>query len=695
MKIPYKKKQLILPLSAIFSFSVLSAENCTPDQIFHEKVNNFTPNTEIVTIESVAGVNIDELTQKIPNYEVETDGLKFSVIDLLNIEINALQLAEGIENGNTQEIVNSSVMLASNFTPIIVDATSELLALELDSNPITMSISGFIMEGLNIYNGTEADKTIAQKKRTLSNADKRYKDTASNLRQTLSIYRNSILGDNNALIKVDEENVSKLVLGALRKQVHDTVISLSRDALNQRTLLVQKTSLLKNKPELHVSDNIFATLDNFSYFLNEEYSVQKYFVPPQEKIRFIPGLHASYTLNRANLATIWSGSELSRSERGLLARGGIFQVLVSPFKHYFKDNVFWAKNVYLPILNNTLDKMYVNNDLLHKVLKDSIQYQLTNPDFQENLRVHYNSAINRRYAWIKFGSELLENLDLTGEKSTEALLWTSRVLLPFIEPFFESRGLKKINKELSVASQVASIVNELIKSNIDIHNKAAFYALIKADSSNDDLPSSVMNALDTAYNKTLQDADSLNLGQNEIKPFNVSAETVKKIMNKLDDDINKGVFKKAVELEVNNYAIDLVSYKNFDWIAMAKFYAMAEKISLLQAAYNGNVVLAINNAKDEIKDTTDEKEIVNTLQELGRYLIDNYLAFYDSDTPIKRTDKNQDVSFISFGALPFARNDLKYMLDVIDGEINARLNIINPKPKSTSEPCNPNDKTCF
>ncbi|MNF85387.1 hypothetical protein D3C84_677800 [compost metagenome] len=256
--------------------------------------------------------------------------------------------------------------------------------------------------------------------------------------------------------------------------------------------------------------------------------------------------------------------------------------------------------------------------------------------------------------------------------------------------------LEKVYEELSVESKIATIVNELMKSNIDIHDKNAFYAFIKADTSSESLPSSVINAIDTAYGKTLQDVNSLNLGKNEIKPFNISPDTVKKVMDKLHNDINQGTFNKEVNAALNNYARNLLLFDTSSHSAsIDKTYAMAEKLSSLQAAYNGHVVLAIQKTKDKIKNTVDEKDIVNDLQELGRYLIDNYLAFYDSSDPIVMPNTSHDVSFITFGALPFARNDLQYMLDIINSEIESRLKIVKPKPQPTPEPCHPNDVTCF
>jgi hypothetical protein len=690
MKILYKTRKLILPLSVMFAFPVLSAENCTPEQIFEEKLNNFTPNTEIATIDNINNVNIDELTQKIPTFEVETEGLKFGVIELLNLEVSTLQLIDGIETGNTQEIVNSSVMLASTFVPTIIDGMIEAFALEFDSDPITMAIAAPIMVGLNIYNGVEADKTIEQQKQELSDADKIYKDRALHLRKALSSYRSAILGNDNALINIDESKVSELVLGTLRRQISNTIITLGRDTLNQHTLQVQKTSLLKDSAVQHnyvVSNDIATTLENFSNFLDAEYTVKNRYIPYEKKL---------HNLNRANWTYVGMWADIPPEDLQEALRGGISTVMVSPFRHFAKDSLTWIKKVYLPILDHTLDKMYANNDTLYKVLKDSIEYQLTSPDFQENLRVHYNASINRKYAWVKFGSELLENLDLSGEKALEASLWTSRVLLPFIDPFIESSMLEKVYEELSVESKVASVVNELMKSNIDIHNKEAAYALIKADSSSENLPSSVMNAINTAYDKALQDVNSLNLNRNEVKPFNVSPDTVKKVMDKLHNDINQGTFKKEVDTALNNYANSLLFLDTSNHAGVIdKLYAMAEKLSSLQAAYNGHAILAIQKTKDKIRNTTDEKEIVNALQELGRYLTDNYLAFYDSNDPIVMPNTTQDVSFITFGALPFARNDLQYMLEIINAEIETRLKLVNPKDPLTPGSCHPNDTLCF
>jgi hypothetical protein len=688
MKNLYKIRKLILPLSVMFSFPVISAESCTPEQIFEEKLNNFTPNTEIAAIDNINNINIDELTQKIPTFDVETEGLKFSVMELLNIEISTLQLIDGIETGNTKEIVNSSVMLSSTFVPTIVDGMIEAFALEFDSDPITMAIAVPIMVGLNIYNGVEADKTIEQQKQELSDADKIYKDRASHLKKALYSYRSAILGNDNALINIDEGKVSELVLGTLRRQISDTIITLGRDTLNQHTLQVQKTSLLKNSAVQNnyiVSNDIAMTLENFSNFLDAEYTIKDRYIPYEKKL---------HNLNRANWTYVGMWANFPTEDLHRAIQGGIQTVLISPFRHFSKDSLIWIKNVYLPILDHTLEKIYANNDTLYKVLKDSIEYQLTNPSFQENLRVHYNASINRKYAWVKFGSELLENLDLSGEKALETSLWTSRVLLPLIDPFIEISMLEKVYEDLSVESKVASIINELMKSNIDIHNKEAAYALIKADSSSDNLPSSVMNAINTAYDKALQDVDSLNINKNEIKPFNISPDTVKKVMDKLHDDINQGTVEREVDVELNNYASSLLFVDTSNHAAMIdKFYAMAEKLSSLQAAYNGHVVLAIQKTKDKIKNTTNKKEIVNALQDLGRYLTDNYLAFYDSNDPIIMPNTSHDVSSITFGALPFARNDLQFMLETINSEVEYRLKIINSKP--TPEPCHPNDVTCF
>ncbi|WP_336751774.1 hypothetical protein [Aeromonas hydrophila] len=690
MKILYKTRKLILPLSVIFSFPVLSAENCTPEQIFEEKLNNFTPNTEIAAIDNINNVNIEELTQKIPTFEEETEGLKLGVVDIFNLELSALQLKDGIEKGNTQEIVNSSVMLASTFVPTIVDGMVEALALEFDSNPATMAIGASIMLGLNIYNGVEADKTIEQQKQDLSNADKIYKDRALGLRNALSDYRNAVLGNDSAIINIDENKVSDLVLGTLRRQISNTIITLGRDALNQHTLHAQKTSLLKEsalKNGYVVSNDISLTLDNFGNFLDAEYSVKDRYIPYEKKL---------HNLNRANWTYVGMWADIPEEDLQEAIRGGIFTVFSSPFKHFLHDSLKWNQNVYLPILDSTLHKMYASNEEIYKVLKKSVEFQLTNPGFQEGLRIHYNASINKKYAWVKFGSELLENLDLSGEKAVEATLWTARVLLPFIEPFMESRMLEDIYGQLSVESKIAAIVNELIKSNIDIHDRDAAYALIKADASNEDVPSSVLKAINIAYDKTLQDVDSLNLSKDEIKPFNISTETVNKIMNKLHDDVNKGTFEKEVASALDNYARDLLFVNMSEKRnAFDKFYAMAEKISSLQAAYNGHIVLAIRKTTDKIKNKTDEQEVVNALRELGRYLTDNYFAFYDSSDPIVMPNTTQDVSFITFGALPFARNDLQYMLDIINAEIETRLKLVNPKGPLTPGSCHPNDTQCF
>lgn len=673
MKIKCKSGKVILPLSILLSFPSLSAEICSISEEFEGKLNDFSPNVEISELETIKELNIGELTHSIPNFEAETSELKISALDFFNLEISALQLKDGIERGNTQEIVNSSVMLASTFVPTMVDLTIEALALEFDSNPITMAIGSSIMVGLNIYNGVEEDKSIEQQKLALSDTDKIYKDRAVQLKNALSDYRKSITGDDNSLVSIDEENVSSLVLKVLKKNIDDTIITLSKDALNKRTLKQEKTSLLRdasNKLGISNEKSIDSNLSSISSFLTEQYSVSGRYIPYEKKI---------HNLNKANWQYVGMWAEIPQKDMDLALQGGINTVLISPFRH-FSGNYAWLRDVYLPVLDEILDNLYANNDVLYKTLKESIEYQLTNPEFQENLRNHYNITINKKYAWVKFGAELLENLDLSKEESAEASIWAERVLIPFIAPFLESNMASEIFSELHVESKVATIVNKLIDLKVDIHNKDAVYAIIKADEESEELPSSLKNAIDISYQNALRDANYLNINKNEIKKFDLSEDAVRKIILRLESDINQGKFNKEVDNALNNYAMSLIIVPNGVSNRSAlveKMFAAAEKISALQAAYNGHVTLAIINAKDKIQVANNDQEIVDILKDLGKHLINNYSSFYNGNIPLKMPNTKENVDFISFGALPFAINDLRYILEIISSEIDIRQRAID------------------
>lgn len=378
--------------------------------------------------------------------------------------------------------------------------------------------------------------------------------------------------------------------------------------------------------------------------------------------------------------------DIPQEDMELAIQGGVGTVLISPFRH-FSENYAWLRDIYLPVLDEILDKLYVNNDVLYKTLKDSIEYQLTDPEAQENIRTHYNITINNKYAWVKFGEELLKNLDFSKEKSKESTIWAERILIPLISPFLESSMASEIFAELNVKSKIAAIVNSLIELNVDIHNKDAVYAIIKADEASEDLPSSLKNAIDISYNNALRDADELNIGKSEIKKFDLSEDAVRKVLLRLETDINEGKFNKEVDNALNNYATSLIIVPNgvSNQPAMInKLFSAAEKISAMQAAYNGHVTLAIIKAKDKIKSTNNDQEIVDILKDLGKYLVTNYSLFYDGDIPLKMPNTTDNVDFISFGSLPFAINDLQYILEIISSEIDIRQRAIDDAKKLVS-----------
>lgn len=680
MKIKCKSGSVILPLSILLSFPSLSAEICSVGEKFEGKLNDFTPNSEIAELDTIKDLNVGELTHSIPNFEEEMSELKFNAIDFFNLEFSALQLADGIEKGDTQEIVNSSVMLASTFVPTMVDLTIEAIGLEFDSNPITMAIGTSIMIGLNIYNGEVEKKSIDQQKRDLSDTAEIYKDRAAQLKAALEDYKDSITGDDNSLVSINEENVSNVVLTVLKTQIDQTIISLSKDALNKRTLKQEKTSLLRNASHdwgISNEKSIDSNLSSISAFLTEQYSVSGRYVPYEKKI---------HNLNKANWEYVGMWDDIPQEDMELAIQGGVGTVLISPFRH-FSENYAWLRDIYLPVLDEILDKLYVNNDVLYKTLKDSIEYQLTDPEAQENIRTHYNITINNKYAWVKFGEELLKNLDFSKEKSKESTIWAERILIPLISPFLESSMASEIFAELNVKSKIAAIVNSLIELNVDIHNKDAVYAIIKADEASEDLPSSLKNAIDISYNKALRDADELNIGKSEIKKFDLSEDAVRKVLLRLETDINEGEFNKEVDNALNNYATSLIIVPNgvSNQPAMInKLFSAAEKISAMQAAYNGHVTLAIIKAKDKIKSTNNDQEIVDILKDLGKYLVTNYSLFYDGDIPLKMPNTTDNVDFISFGSLPFAINDLQYILEIISSEIDIRQRAIDDAKKLVS-----------
>lgn len=691
MKIKCKPGSVILPLSILLSFPSLSAEICSVNENFEGKLNDFMPNSKIAELDTIKGLNVEELTHSIPNFEEEMSELKFNAIEFFNLEFSALQLKDGIEKGDAQEIVNSSVMLASTFVPTMVDLTIEAIGLEFDSNPITMAIGSSIMVGLNIYNGEVEKKSIDQQKRDLSDTAEIYKNKAADLKAALEDYKDSITGDDNSLVSINEDNVSNVVLTVLKKQIDQTINSLSKDALNKRTLKQEKTSLLRDAShEWGISNekSIDSNLSSISAFLTEQYSVSG---------RYIPYLNKIHNLNRANWNYVGMWANISQEDMKLALQGGFGTVLTSPFSH-FSDNYVWLRDTYLPVLDEILDKLYVNNDVLYKVLKESIEYQLTDPDAQENIRNHYNITINNKYAWVKFGEQLLKNLDFSKEESKESTIWAERILIPLISPFLESSIASEIFSELNVKSKIAAIVNSLIALNVDIHNKDAVYAIIKADEASEDLPSSLKNAIDISYNNALRDADDLNIGKSEIKKFDLSEDAVRKVLLRLETDINQGKFNKEVDNALNNYAMSLIIVPNgrSNRPAMInKIFAAAEKLSAMQAAYNGHVSLAILKAKDKIKLTSNDQEIVDILKDLADYLITNYFSFYDGDIPLKMPNTTENVDFISFGALPFVRGDLQYMLEIINTEIETRQKIVNPKEPLTPGTCHPNATICL
>ncbi|VFB09609.1 Uncharacterised protein [Aeromonas salmonicida] len=670
MKKKYNKVSIVVLPFILLSLPSISADICSMDSEYKYSMSDFSPNNMIAELDSIENGNVADFLASIPSFEEDINKLKLGALDFFNLELSALQLKDGLENGNTKEIVGSSVMLASTFVPAIVDTTIEALALEFDSNPVTMAIGASIMVGMNIYNGVEEDRSIEQQKKDLSDTDKIYKDRAEQLKNALSSYRRIIAGDDEALVKMDEENVSEIIIGALKKNVNTTIINLSKDALNKRTLEKGKTSLLHNEIPNLVGKSISDSLSSISSFLENEYAVEGRYIPMEKIV---------HNLNRANWQYVGMWANIPPADMEQALKGGVNTVLISPFKH-FLSNYVWLKDTYISVLNKILDELYVNNDMLYNTLSSAIKYQLTNPDFQEDIRNHYNITISRNYAWVKFGSELLESLDLSEEQSADVSMWTARVLTPFIAPLVENNMANYMLNELNVQSKVATIVNKLINLNVDIRNKDAFYAIIKANEQSENLPSSLLHAIDTAYENTRIDVKTLLISRDEIKPFDLSVDTVNKILVKLQLDIDSGKFNKAVQDALHNYAMDILfapGYQSNPTGFTKKLYAIAGKISAMQAAYNGHVNVAIRKANDDLHKATDQEEVVGILNDLGSYLINNYYSFYDGNIPLILPNTDQNVEFISFGALPFALNDLKYILEIISAEINVRQKTID------------------
>ena len=574
----------------------------------------------------------------------------------VGLAVGMYDLAKGIQDGNSGEIINGSMSIASVVVPELV---SEVVA-EV-AGAAAGEIAGGILawgfaEGMDIYHGIKLDELISDSKINNQKLEQNYAGVVNRIYQSLAETRRIISGNAEEEYKLTVENFGKITVNLAQRQINEIAflminrelakVSAIRDKNRSDSALTDPLFFLQRSMDEPVYDKAhFAqSLGRINSALKQEYYPKDFFAAYYSD---------AYAVSRHYMTDPYSthldGTPLTRQE--------LTQAYANPFlrSRGLQGDIFpltdWTHH-HWPAIVEVVQKMMDSNGQLAEDFQKVAKLVAQNyPELQREMVKQYNKVILNQAAWIKFGEEVLANIDYRKEKDANGTLWAVRVLTPLVDPFFEMGLDKKIIEQVNVSVLINKFIIALAKSNVRITDEKAWHVVQKYSDSLG-LPWSVTHNMSESFNEARKwTADTL-LTRHDIKPIQFTAEEIARHNRETRQMLDNGTLKHLLDTAIHDYLFNKVLP---DFRGDKRLPEMLVAFSSQHWAYQYSVLFIL----DKYKSKSDLNEEM-TLRELQLELAKNHQNYMRNSASV-----TEEFNWIRFRVLGETKNQLDRMIAFI------------------------------
>lgn len=515
--------------------------------------NDAVPNRPL-EIESIAG--------KSPRLMAAVNKIGAGAGAAVGVGMGIWSIKDGLDTGNTEEVAIGGITVGTSVgVPIVAEVLSELAG-EMVGEVFGGVAGVVVMEGFTIYNAVKAEELIAKAKRDDAELDEEFKKYVAKITEKMSGARAIIKGDGKVLLEENIRNAPGMLFEANKDKIQYVanhvmaeMVEVKSEPMEDYYAPVEITDFLgsdvfekmENGYELgNVSASHADYLDEYASRLSDRYGL---FTTQSDLLS-----DRKLSANRAH----WEDMLRFPNED----KNKIIPNQYVAAQVYYDDLVGWAHEVAAPVAAEIATQALGSPEDIADEFTRMVQQEMSSTQYQRDLMLRYNGAINKKVAWYVFGEQLLEHLDLSQFDADEAALWIGRILLPFVEGFYDSTVTADAVAQVQVAPIVMGLVNTLVLGKVDINDDAAVSRVIheKMAAANG-FPTSLRNSIEGALKSAKAKSRQMAIAEGELKPLQYDAEQVKKALAAQGADyLKNGLSEKIVD-----YAANLVPHSPAPW----------------------------------------------------------------------------------------------------------------------------------
>ncbi|MEZ8577486.1 hypothetical protein AB6C82_21870 [Vibrio splendidus] len=600
----------------------------------------------------------EEIGEVIPEFETGAMELAEKIGGAIAVVSGGLELLDGIENKNADEITGGAVLLGSYIAPEIAGEVIGSIFSESIAEAINPVIGVLIAEGIAIYGDIKMAGVInkmEESDRTLMGV---YSKAIDKTDASLLKLKKIIRGDNDEIYNYEYKHFGELTVELYKNSFHKLAYRLINDNYSNRVDKYFKDNTVSTpitmqfvSSELPVTiSHLIGLKENLKYWYSTSLTGKKYI----SSFGHVP-------LNNANFHPLYEGTNSIRFSKSI--------------KNVAIPNMRWLNDVFFPVLERTVDVIYDNSDHLVVEFKDMLTDTKFIHSLQESMITPYNDVLKKYYSWLYFGHHILKNLDYSEVKVEEGFLIFISIFMPIESSIIQGSVMNDIKSKIDVAPFVFSITKSLISQGVDVTDETKFTKLINdAYSKIGEEHSTLKNKIMSSYHAAKDLVNTKLVDKSEISLKPISQEKLNSLIEKIDKHVADGSLKKKVDVALND-AVSLMSLQGGDnYETSLRFIDYAQMTSSIQNSYFNVVGALIDNYVKKLQKLSDwENEAAAViLSDLRDDLValnkNSKLVNYSSQEVHKYSSGNFD--WLAFNSTPFLDEDNNKIIRYLDDTIN-------------------------
>ncbi|WP_318513532.1 hypothetical protein [Photobacterium leiognathi] len=620
---------------------------------------------EIYKIGSISTSTVPEEIEKsvkesLPNFESGVTEFANKFAAAISLSVGGFDLIEGIETGNTDKTTEGIVTISTYVAPEVAGEVIGSLFSESIAEAVNPATAIIVAEAMAINQAIKLSSKVNRMIEADHNLMQVYKNSINKTDQQLNKLRRIIVGDYQQIYNYEFNNFGEITV-KLHQNSFDTLSNrLMNDYFTKRIQYRYENNnipALVTYPDPHAGqyEGVSTITSNLKWVANEiglTYFTTKKFVP------YGDGIYVK--LNNVNWRAYQDGVY------AIYRSNGFFNV----FNHAF----VWVHYTLSPVLNLIVDRIYDD----HTQIMNDYKEILTDTSFlngiQNSMIDPYNQTIKKYVAWQEFGYQVLNTLDYTDAKTSEALADMINVLNPIVGAVVEIPIEERISNDVNLAPQVFAITKLFVDQQVDITDSDKFLEILNKwfNSGGSDISHDVYNKMINARKVAANKYAKKLVSKSDITLLPIDKTKLDALLKKIDENIKNGKLKNKINTALKE---QLKLKLPFDLNNVDTSYRMldlAQRASSIQNNYFKIVVSNINRTLSEIGKNPDEIFAATRLSELRERLTAIHKNHKNVDYTSTAIHKYSNANFdwLTFTSTPYIEVEQQAILSHIDALIS-------------------------